>query len=132
MKLKKELKLIDVFCITSGAMLSGLFILPGLAYVMAGPGVLVSYLLAAILALTGLLSQAELATAMPKAGGTYFYVTRSMGSAVGTVYGMITWLSLAAIAKIVEGTDFEKNWMAAKTTEVLRDIVLLGKRKRQL
>jgi len=95
MKLKKELKLIDVFCITSGAMLSGLFILPGLAYVMAGPGVLVSYLLAAILALTGLLSQAELATAMPKAGGTYFYVTRSMGSAVGTVYGLITWLSLA-------------------------------------
>ncbi|MCP4710763.1 MAG: amino acid permease [Planctomycetes bacterium] len=95
MKLKKELKLIDVFCITSGAMLSGLFILPGLAYIMAGPGVLVSYLLAAILALTGLLSQAELATAMPKAGGTYFYVTRSMGSAVGTVYGLITWLSLA-------------------------------------
>jgi len=95
MKLKKELKLIDVFCITSGAMLSGLFILPGLAYVMAGPGVLVSYLLAAILALTGLLSQAELATAMPKAGGTYFYVTRSMGSAVGTVYGLVTWLSLA-------------------------------------
>ncbi|MFC1782907.1 amino acid permease [Planctomycetota bacterium] len=95
MKLKKELNLLDVFCISTGAMLSGLFILPGLAYELAGSAVLASYLLAALFALTGLLSQAELATAMPKTGGTYFYVTRSMGSGVGTVYGLITWLSLA-------------------------------------
>ena len=95
MNLKKELGLLDVFCIACGAMLSSLFILPGLAYDIAGPAVLVSYILAGILALTGLLSQAELASAMPKAGGTYFYVTRSMGDAVGTVYGLITWLSLA-------------------------------------
>jgi len=95
MKLKKGLNLLDVFCIASGAMISGLFILPGLAYEQAGPGVLAAYVLAGILALTGVLSQAELASAMPKAGGTYFYVTRSMGAAVGTVYGLITWLSLA-------------------------------------
>ena len=95
MELKKELGSLDVFCIACGAMLSSLFILPGLAYEIAGPAILISYLLAGILALTGLLSQAELASAMPKAGGTYFYVTRSMGDAVGTVYGLITWLSLA-------------------------------------
>ena len=95
MELNKELGLLDVFCIACGAMLSSLFILPGLAYTIAGPAILVSYLLAGFLALTGLLSQAELASAMPKAGGTYFYVTRSMGDAVGTVYGLITWLSLA-------------------------------------
>ena len=40
-------------------------------------------------------------------------------------------MSLAAIAQIVENTDFEKKWMAAKSPEALRDIVLLGKRKRQ-
>ena len=95
MELKKELTLLDVFCISTGAMLSGLFILPGLAYELAGPGMLASYVIAAALALTGLLSQAELSSAMPKAGGTYFYVTRSMGSAVGTVYGLITWLSMS-------------------------------------
>jgi APA family basic amino acid/polyamine antiporter len=95
MKLNKGLNLLDVFCISTGAMLSGLFILPGLAYAFAGPALLLSYGLAGFLALTGLLSQAELASAMPKAGGTYFYVTRSMGSAVGTVYGLITWLSMA-------------------------------------
>ena len=40
-------------------------------------------------------SQAELASAMPKAGGTYFFVMRSMGPAVGTIYGFITLLALA-------------------------------------
>ena len=95
MKFKKELNLLDVFAISTGAMLSGLFLLPGLAYALAGSTVLISYLAAAGLALTGLLSQAELTSAMPKAGGAYFYVTRSMGSAVGTVYGLITWLSMS-------------------------------------
>ena len=57
MKLKQELNLLDVFCIASGAMISsGLFILPGLAYARAGPAVIVSYLLAGILSLPGMLS----------------------------------------------------------------------------
>ncbi len=96
MKLKRELNLLGVFCIASGAMISsGLFILPGLAHAQAGPAVFISYLLAGLLAMTGMLSQAELVSAMPKAGGTYFYVTRSMGPGVGTVDGLITWFSLS-------------------------------------
>jgi len=96
MRLKKELKLIDVFCISSGAMISsGLFVLPGLAYALTGPSVFISYLLAGLLAITGMLSQAELVSAMPKAGGDYFYVTRSMGSGVGTVYGLLTWFAIS-------------------------------------
>ncbi len=95
MELSKNLNKLDVFSISTGAMLSGVFLLPGLAYEQAGPAILISYLFAALLALTGLLSQAELVSAMPKAGGTYFYITRSMGSAVGTVYGLITWFSLS-------------------------------------
>ncbi|MDA3838627.1 MAG: amino acid permease [Candidatus Delongbacteria bacterium] len=94
--LKKELGLLDVFSIASGAMISsGLFILPGLAYVQAGPGMILAYLLAGLLAATGMLSQSELISAMPKAGGTYFFVTRSMGPAVGTIDGMITWFSVS-------------------------------------
>ncbi len=96
MKLKKELGLIHVFAIASGAMISsGLFILPGLAHAQAGPAVVVSYLLAGLLAMTGMLSQAELVSAMPKAGGDYFYITRSMGPAVGSISGLITWFSLS-------------------------------------
>ena len=96
MKLKKELTLLDVFCVASGAMISsGLFILPGLAHAHAGPAVVVSYFVAGLLALTGMLSQAELVSAMPKTGGDYFYVMRSMGPAVGTASGILTWFSLS-------------------------------------
>jgi mannitol/fructose-specific phosphotransferase system IIA component (Ntr-type) len=38
--------------------------------------------------------------------------------------------SLSAIAQIVQDPHFEKRWLAAKSTEILRDIVLLGQRKR--
>jgi amino acid transporter len=73
MKLKKELNLLDVFCITTGAIMSsGLFILPGIAHAQAGSAVLISYLLAGFLATTGMLSQAELASAMPKSGEPIF------------------------------------------------------------
>lgn len=96
MDLKKELGLYEVFCIGTGAMISsGLFILPGLAYNYAGPAVVVSYFLAGLLALTGMLSIAEMATAMPKAGGDYFFITRGFGPAIGTISGLFSWFSLS-------------------------------------
>ena len=65
----------------------GLFVLPGLAHARAGPAVVLSYFLAGLLAMGGLLSIAELTTAMPKAGADYFSISRSMGPAMGTVAG---------------------------------------------
>jgi amino acid transporter/mannitol/fructose-specific phosphotransferase system IIA component (Ntr-type) len=95
-KLERGLGLAHVFAIAAGAMISsGLFILPGLAAQKAGPAVVLSYAIAGILALPTLLSTAELTTAMPKAGGDYFYISRSMGSAVGTVGGFASWFSLS-------------------------------------
>ena len=96
MQLKKGLKFIDVFSIASGAMISsGIFILPGLAFKITGPSMFVSYLLAGILALSGVLSIVELSTAMPKAGGDYFFVTRSMGPMLGTISGFLSWFALS-------------------------------------
>ncbi|MDO9541043.1 MAG: amino acid permease, partial [Kiritimatiellia bacterium] len=95
-KLRKELGLLDVFCIASGAMISsGLFILPGIASARIGPSLFVSYIIASFLALPALLSKAELATAMPKAGGDYFFITRTMGLSVGTIGGFASWFSLS-------------------------------------
>jgi len=95
-KLKKELGFLDVFCIASGAMISsGLFILPGIASATTGPALFISYIIASFLALPALLSKAELATAMPKAGGDYFFITRSMGPSVGTIGGAASWFSLS-------------------------------------
>jgi len=95
-RLKKELTLLDVFCVATGAMISsGLFILPGLAYAKAGPAVIISYILAGILCIPTLLSKAELTTAMPKAGGDYFYIMRGFGPLFGTMAGFSSWFSLS-------------------------------------
>ncbi|MEJ2568389.1 MAG: amino acid permease, partial [candidate division WOR-3 bacterium] len=94
--LKKDLGLIHIFCITSGAMISsGLFVLPGLAYQKAGPAIIISYFLAGLLSLPGMLSLVEMTTAMPKAGADCYGVIRSMGPGVGTVAGVLSWFSLA-------------------------------------
>ncbi len=74
---------------------SGLFILPAIAYAKAGPALIVSYFFASVLIIPSVLSKAELATAMPRAGGTYFYVERSLGSIWGVFGGLASWFSLA-------------------------------------
>jgi len=94
--LKRELGLLSIFCIASGAMISsGLFILPGLAFAKAGPALLVSYAIASLLIIPAMLSKAELSTAMPKAGGTFFFIDRSMGPMMGTIGGFAAWFSLS-------------------------------------
>jgi len=94
--LKRELGVIDIFCIASGAMISsGLFILPGIAFADAGPSILLSYMIASLLVIPAMLTKIELSTAMPKAGGTYFFIDRSMGPLMGTIGGFAAWFSLA-------------------------------------
>jgi APA family basic amino acid/polyamine antiporter len=96
MKLKRSLGLFQVFAIASGAMISsGIFILPGMAFARAGPSAILSYLAAGVLAAAGMLCIAELATAMPRAGGDYFFVTRGLGPAVGTISGLLSWFALS-------------------------------------
>ncbi len=95
-QLKKQLGSLDVFAVAAGAMISsGLFILPAIAYMKAGPAVILSYVFASILMVPSMLSKAELGTAMPRAGGTYFYVERSLGSIWGLFSGLASWFSLA-------------------------------------
>lgn len=94
--LRKGLTLLGVFCVATGAMISsGLFILPGLAFAKAGPAVILSYIIAGIFCIPTLFSMAELTTAMPKAGGDYFYIMRGFGPVLGTVAGFSTWFSLS-------------------------------------
>ena len=93
--LKRELGLFDVYAIATGATLSsGFFLLPGLAAAQAGGAIPFAYLLAGLLLLPGILSMAELSTAMPRAGGIYYFLDRSMGQRVGTIGGFGTWTTL--------------------------------------
>lgn len=74
---------------------SGLFVLPGLAFENAGPAVFIAYGIAGLVALTTVFSLSELISAMPMAGGDYFYVSRSFGPLFGTVSGLLSWLALS-------------------------------------
>jgi len=94
-RMKKELTLFNIYTIATGATIaSGFFLLPGLAFAQAGQAMVISYIIAAIPVIPALFSMAELATAMPRAGGIYFYLDRSMGPLFGTIGGLGTWLAL--------------------------------------
>ena len=94
--LLKTLGLLDIFCIATGAMISsGIFILPGVAFEKMGPAMILGYLLAGIFACLGSLATIELATAMPLAGGIYYYTERSLGPLAGTISGLLNWSAIA-------------------------------------
>lgn len=96
MELKKGISFLGIFSIASGAMISsGIFILPGLAYSKAGPAVFISYFIAGLLGLIGILSVIELSTAMPKAGGDYYFINKAFGPMFGTISGLLGWFALS-------------------------------------
>lgn len=95
-KLRKTLGLVDVFCIAVGAMISaGIFLLPGVAFSHLGPAIIFSYIFGGLLAILGILAVLELATAMPRAGGIYYFTTRSLGPLAGTISGVLNWSALS-------------------------------------
>lgn len=94
-KLERQLGAFDVFAIATGAMFSsGLFLLPGLAAAETGPSVFLAYLVSGILVIPTMLSKAELATAFPRAGGSYYIIDRSLGPLMGSIGGFGSWFSL--------------------------------------
>lgn len=93
--LKKNLTLFDVYAMSTGAMFSsGLFLLPGIAASYTGNSVWLAYLLAGFLILPAMYCMAELSTAMPKAGGTYYFLDRAMGPLMGTIGGLGSWVAV--------------------------------------
>lgn len=94
-KLKKELNLFDVYAIATGAMFSsGFFLLPGIAAAETGPSVFLAYFVSGLLILPTMFSVAELSTALPRAGGTYYIIDRSLGPLMGSIGGFGSWLAL--------------------------------------
>jgi APA family basic amino acid/polyamine antiporter len=94
-ELERDLGLYSTLTISMGAMIgSGIFVLPALGFKKAGPAVIAAYVLAGLVVLPAALSKAEMATAMPESGGTYLYIDRAMGPALGTIAGIGAWFSL--------------------------------------
>ncbi|WP_433632670.1 APC family permease [Halomicrococcus sp. NG-SE-24] len=95
--LDRGLGLPATIAISMGSMIgSGIFILPGVAYLEAGESasVVLAFLLGGILTIPAALSAAELATAIPESGGSYTYIQRGMGPVMGTIAGVGNWMVL--------------------------------------
>jgi amino acid transporter/nucleotide-binding universal stress UspA family protein len=93
--LHRSLGLVGVLTLSIGAMMgSGIFVLPSLAFKITGPGAVLAYIIAGLVVLPAVFSNAEMATAMPSAGGTYLYIDRAMGPMLGTIAGFGVWFSL--------------------------------------
>ena len=95
-ELAKDLGLLSALTIGVGTMIgAGIFVLPGQAAAAAGPAVAVSFVVGGVISLFTALSASELGTAMPKAGGSYYYVNHALGPLFGSVAGWGNWMGLA-------------------------------------
>jgi amino acid transporter len=73
---------------------AGIFVFPGLAAGNAGPAAALSFAIGGVVALLVALPTSELATAMPRSGGGYFFISRGMGTGYGAIVGLGLWLGL--------------------------------------
>ncbi|MHC3437269.1 APC family permease [Natrialbaceae archaeon A-gly3] len=94
-ELERTLGLAGGLAIGIGTMIgAGIFVFPGLAAGRAGPAAAASFGIGAVIALFVALPASELATAMPKSGGGYYFISRGLGTLAGTVVGLSLWLGL--------------------------------------
>ena len=94
-RLGRSLGFFSVFAIGTGTMIgAGIFVLPSMAITIAGPAAVISFILGGLITLATTLSVVELATSMPQAGGSYYFISRSLGPMFGTIIGLGAWISL--------------------------------------
>ena len=94
-ELKRQIGLFDAVMLISGDMIgTGIFISTGViaAQVLSPGGVLLVWILAGLLALTGALSCAELSASLPYAGGDYNYIREAYGKLMGFLSGWSSFL----------------------------------------
>ena len=84
-ELAKDLGFKEALMIGIGTMIgAGIFVLPSIATREAGPAAILSFAIGMVIALLTAISTSELATGMPKSGGGYYFVSRSLGSFFGS------------------------------------------------
>lgn len=71
---------------------SGIFLLPGNAYKVMGPGSLFAYLFVLLMVMSIALSFAECASMFDKSGGPYLYAEKAFGSFAGYEIGVMKWI----------------------------------------
>ena len=107
-ELERTLGLTGGLAIGIGTMIgAGIFVFPGLAGAEVGTAATASFAVGGVIALLVALPTSELATAMPKSGGGYYFISRGLGTLAGTIIGLSLWLGLVfATAFYLVGLGF--------------------------
>jgi APA family basic amino acid/polyamine antiporter len=107
-ELERTLGLTGGLAIGIGTMIgAGIFVFPGLAGAEVGTAASASFAVGGVIALLVALPASELATAMPKSGGGYYFISRGLGTLAGTIIGLSLWLGLVfATAFYLVGLGF--------------------------
>ena len=93
-RLSREMRLFDIVMIGVGAMIgAGIFVLTGIAAGVAGPGLLLAFLLNAIVTLFAAAAYAELGSSFHDAGGSYLWVKLGLKDPQGFMSGWMDWFA---------------------------------------
>jgi len=100
-RLSREMRLIDITMIGVGAMIgAGIFVLTGIAAGVAGPGLMVAFLLNGVVAALTAMAYAELGSAFHDAGGGYLWVKHALPNPNGFLSGWMSWFAHAVACSL--------------------------------
>lgn len=104
-QLARHLGVFEATMIGVGAMIgAGIFVLTGIAVGEAGPAAVIAFALNGVITLFTALSYAELASAIPEAGGGYSYIKKVMPNSVAFMSGWMLWFAyIVACALYAKG-----------------------------
>ncbi len=100
-RLAREMSLLDATLIGVGAMIgAGIFVLIGIAAGVAGPGLILTFSLNALIALLTAMSYAELGSCYHDAGGGYLWVKEGLPKWNGFLSGWMSWFAHAVACSL--------------------------------
>jgi APA family basic amino acid/polyamine antiporter len=130
--LKRNLNLLDATAIGVGAIIgAGIFVVLGIAMGYAGPSVVISIIIAGLVASFTAFSFAELGSAIPKAGGAYSFAFELLSPSAGFIIGFL-WLFAQIVGGATISLGFASYFVAifpgfsVKTVAVLAAMGLTG------
>jgi amino acid transporter/nucleotide-binding universal stress UspA family protein len=100
-RLSREMRLLDITMIGVGAMIgAGIFVLTGIAAGVAGPALLIVFLLNGLVTFLTAMAYAELGSAFHGAGGGYLWVKSSLPGPSGFLSGWMDWFAHAVACSL--------------------------------
>jgi amino acid transporter/nucleotide-binding universal stress UspA family protein len=100
-RLSREMRLLDITMIGVGAMIgAGIFVLTGIAAGVAGPALLLVFLLNGFVTLFAAAAYAELGSSFHDAGGGYLWVKTGLKEPQGFLSGWMSWFAHAVACSL--------------------------------